>query len=165
MYSLAALHLLLLLFALPVAGEEARPLAEDPVAEKRMLSIADELRCLVCQNETVAASNADLAKDLRREIRTMIGAGKSDTEIINFMVERYGDFVRYRPPFKATTLLLWILPPLFLILGIVGTRLYLLRRSRRLSVAAELPADALQRAQHLLADELPPDSSVQSTVS
>ena len=143
--------------------QEARPLAEDPVTEKRMLAIADELRCLVCQNETIAASNADLARDLRREIRSMIGAGKSDTEILGFMVERYGDFVLYRPPFKATTWLLWLLPPLFLLLGLVGARLYLIHRSRRLSAAAALPAETIRRAQHLLADELPADSSTPVT--
>ena len=142
-------------------SQEARPLAEDQVTEKRMLAIAEELRCLVCQNETIAASNAELAKDLRREIRSMIGTGKSDPEIIEFMVERYGDFVLYRPPFKATTWLLWLLPPLFLLLGLAGARLYLLHRNRRLSAVAPLPAETLRVAQHLLAEESPvePDSA------
>ncbi|MDR0233638.1 MAG: cytochrome c-type biogenesis protein CcmH [Zoogloeaceae bacterium] len=161
---LAAIFLLLLVFALPLRAEEARPVAEDPVAEKRLLSIAEELRCLVCQNETIAASNAELAKDLRREIRAMISAGKSDPEIIDFMVTRYGDFVLYRPPFKASTWLLWLLPPFFLLLGIAGVRIYLTRRSRRLSDAAPLSEETLLRAKRLLADESPaePDASAQS---
>jgi cytochrome c-type biogenesis protein CcmH len=158
---------LLLFFSLPVLAQEARPLAEDPVAEKRLLGIAEELRCLVCQNETIAASNAELAKDLRQEIRTMIGAGRSDTEIIEFMTERYGDFVLYRPPFKATTLLLWLLPPFFLLAGLVGVRLYLVRRNRILAAAVPVSAEDLRAAQELLADEPPreSDSPPQSTSS
>jgi len=148
----------LLLFALPVVAQEARPLAEDPVTEKRLLGIAEELRCLVCQNETIAASNAELAKDLRREIRSMIGAGKSDAEIIDFMTERYGDFVLYRPPFKATTALLWLLPPLLLFAGLAGVRLYLVRRNSRLQATLPPPAEDLRAAQDLLAEGLPPEA-------
>ncbi|MDR1849462.1 MAG: cytochrome c-type biogenesis protein CcmH [Zoogloeaceae bacterium] len=144
--------LCLLFCPLYIQAEEARPLAEDPVAEKRLLSIAGELRCLVCQNETIAASNADLANDLRREIRTMIGAGKNDEEILDFMVNRYGDFVLYRPPFKASTWLLWLLPPFFFLFGIVGLRLYLIRRNRRLTDAAPLPPEVRDTAKRLLAE-------------
>jgi cytochrome c-type biogenesis protein CcmH len=75
--------------------------------EKRMVAISEELRCLVCQNESLSGSHAELAQDLRREIRKMIGEGKTDQEILDFMVARYGDFVRYRPPIKPTTWLLW----------------------------------------------------------
>jgi cytochrome c-type biogenesis protein CcmH len=82
-------------------------LAEDPVAEKRLQELSKELRCLVCQNETIADSNAELAVDLRREIRGLIRDGRSDNEILDFMVTRYGDFVLYRPPVKGITLLLW----------------------------------------------------------
>ena len=82
-------------------------LAEDPVAEKRLQKLSEELRCLVCQNQTIADSNAELAQDLRREVRTMIKDGKTDNEIVDFMVTRYGDFVLYRPPVKGITLLLW----------------------------------------------------------
>ena len=92
--------------ALPAMAEEAAPLAADPVAEKRLLELSNELRCLVCQNQTIADSNAELAVDLRREIRGMIQAGKTNPEIIDFMVVRYGDFVLYRPPVKGITLLL-----------------------------------------------------------
>ena len=88
-----------------IATEAA--LAADPVAEKRLLALSEELRCLVCQNQNIADSNAELAQDLRREIRGMIAAGKSDKEIIDFMVVRYGDFVLYRPPVQGNTLLLW----------------------------------------------------------
>lgn len=97
-------------FVAPATAADAPPLAEDPVVEKRLIAIADELRCLVCQNESLAGSRADLALDLRREIRNLIKAGKSDTEILDFMVARYGDFVLYRPPFKPTTWLLWVGP-------------------------------------------------------
>ena len=89
--------LLTLLIAPPLHAKEAAPLAQDEAAEKRLVEISSELRCLVCQNESLAGSNAELAQDLRREIRTMIQDGKSDGEIMNFMVSRYGDFVRYRP--------------------------------------------------------------------
>jgi cytochrome c-type biogenesis protein CcmH len=80
---------------------------EDLSIEKRMVAISEELRCLVCQNESLSGSHAELAQDLRREIRKMIGQGKTDKEILDFMVARYGDFVRYRPPVKPTTWLLW----------------------------------------------------------
>ena len=78
-------------------------MAEDPVVEQRLIVISEELRCLVCQNESLAGSRADLALDLRREIRTLIKAGKTDAEIMDFMVNRYGDFVRYRPPVKPVS--------------------------------------------------------------
>ena len=93
--------------------------AEDPDLDKRVTGLAHELRCLVCQNQTLADSNAPLAVDLRREIRSQLAAGASDQDVIDFMVARYGDFVLYRPPLKATTVFLWVGPFLFLVLGIV----------------------------------------------
>ena len=117
----------LLLPALAWAGE-AKPLAEDPVAEARLKHLAVELRCLVCQNQTLADSNAPLAEDLRREVREMIAKNMSDQEIIDFLVQRYGDFVLYRPPVKATTTLLWIGP--FLLLAGGGMALVLVLRRR-----------------------------------
>jgi len=99
-----------LFFALLTGGVfagEAAPLAADEAVEKRLVAISEELRCLVCQNESIAGSQADLANDLRREIRKMIGEGKTDREILDFMVARYGDFVRYRPPVKPSTWALW----------------------------------------------------------
>jgi cytochrome c-type biogenesis protein CcmH len=141
-------------FASNSATEAA--LAADPVAEKRLLKLSEELRCLVCQNQNIADSNAELAQDLRREIRAMIGAGKSDKEIIDFMVVRYGDFVLYRPPVKGTTLLLWGGPVVLLVLGIFILVRYQRRRAER--VAAEdrpLSADEARRAEALLKETDP----------
>jgi cytochrome c-type biogenesis protein CcmH len=92
--------------------------ADDPALEKRVSALADELRCLVCQNQTLADSNAPLAVDLRNQIREQLAGGASEREVVDFMVARYGDFVLYRPPFKASTLLLWAGPFLFLLLGV-----------------------------------------------
>ncbi|MDR3322581.1 MAG: cytochrome c-type biogenesis protein CcmH, partial [Zoogloeaceae bacterium] len=133
---------LALLAASPLlfATEEAKPLADDPVAEKRLIAISSELRCLVCQNETIAASNADLAQDLRREIRTQIQAGQSDDEIINFMVNRYGDFVLYRPRFIPKNLPLWTGPLLFLLIGAALFIRYLKQRNQKLQTAVPLSA-------------------------
>lgn len=126
-------------------------LADDPVAEKRLQELSKELRCLVCQNETIAGSNAELAVDLRREIRGMIRDGRSDSEILDFMVTRYGDFVLYRPPVKGITLLLWIGPLALLLIGILAMRGYLKRRSAQVANASRpLSADEAQRAENLL---------------
>lgn len=98
-------------------AKEAAPAAADPALEARMMRVASELRCLVCQNQTVADSHAPLALDLRNEILEKLKAGASEREVLDFMVARYGDFVLYRPPFKATTVLLWLGPFLFLLAG------------------------------------------------
>ena len=100
-------------------ANDALPLADDPVVEQRLNNIAEELRCLVCQNESLAGSRADLALDLRRELRGLIKAGKSDAEIKEFMVSRYGDFVLYRPPVKPKTWLLWFAPLILLFIGLL----------------------------------------------
>ena len=123
------LSLLLVLTLATLQAKEAVPMAEDPVLEARLVKISDDLRCLVCQNESLSGSHADLAKDLRREIRDMIKSGKSDTEILDFMVARYGDFVLYRPPVKPTTWLLWGGPFILLIGAVFGLLLYLRRRA------------------------------------
>lgn len=120
------------LIALSLGGVFARdavPLADDPVTEQRLISISEEMRCLVCQNESLAGSRSDLANDLRREIRILISEGKSDDQIRSFMVERYGDFVLYRPPVKPVTWLLWIGPFVILGIGIAGLLVYLRRRN------------------------------------
>jgi len=126
--------LIVLFFALQsvitVHAAEAVPLAEDPVVEQRLVSIAEELRCLVCQNESLAGSRADLAQDLRREVRTLIKSGKSDAEIKEYLVNRYGDFVLYRPPVKPTTWLLWFGPAL-LLLGAAWVLVNIIRRSQK----------------------------------
>src|SRR5438128_10033058 len=110
-----ALFVVLLFVPLLVAAQEAKPMADDPVLEQRVMNLSQELRCLVCQNETLADSRADLAEDLRRQIREQMKAGKSDKEIIAYLTDRYGDFVLYKPPVKATTYLLWFGPFAFLI--------------------------------------------------
>lgn len=118
-------------------------------SEKRMLDIAAELRCLVCQNESIAASRADLAVDLRQQIREQIQAGRSDAEIRAYMVQRYGDFVLYRPPFKATTLLLWLGPALLLLFGLIVLAVSLIRRKHRV-MNALLNEEERERADALL---------------
>ena len=130
-------------------AKEAAPAAQDPVLEQRVMAISGELRCLVCQNQTIADSNAELAADLRNQVREKIRQGQSDRQIIDFMVERYGDFVLYRPPFKATTLLLWLGPLLLLAGGLA----VLFRRLARPRVEGnpELTADERERARSLLA--------------
>ncbi len=130
---------------------EAPLLAEDPIVEQRLLQISEELRCLVCQNESLAGSRADLAVDLRREIRTLITDGKSDQDIMDFMVSRYGDFVRYRPPFNPVTWLLWLGPLLLLIIAVIA--LFRMVRGSQLEAPAQ-PLDEEQRrkVQSLLKD-------------
>ena len=108
---------------------EATPSAQDPVVEARMIHISEELRCLVCQNESLASSRAELANDLREEVRGLIRQDKSDTDIKEFLVSRYGDFVLYRPPVKPVTWLLWIGPFVILGIGIAGLLMYLRRRN------------------------------------
>lgn len=109
-------------------SKEAIPLAEDPVLEARMLELTENLRCLVCQNETIADSRADFSNDIRRVIREQIKANKSDQEILEFMVERYGDFVLYDPPMKPTTMLLWFGPLALFLAGLIALIFYLRRR-------------------------------------
>jgi cytochrome c-type biogenesis protein CcmH len=121
--------MLLLLPLLACAGE-AQPLSEDPAAEARLKALSQELRCLVCQNQTLADSNAPLAEDLRREIRELIAKGLSDKEITDYLVARYGDFVRYRPPLKSQTVLLWAGPFLLLAAGL-GTLALVLRHRKQ----------------------------------
>ena len=120
--------LCLLSFGLSQA-KDAAPLADDPVTEQRLINISEEMRCLVCQNESLAGSRSDLANDLREQIRILIKEGKTDEQIRSFMVERYGDFVLYRPPVKPITWLLWIGPFIILLIGIVGLFTFLRRRN------------------------------------
>ncbi len=131
-------------------AKEAAPLAADVVVEKRMVEISEELRCLVCQNESLAGSHAELAEDLRREIRTMIKQDKTNDEIMEFMVSRYGDFVRYRPPLKGTTLVLWFGPFLLLAGAVIGLVVYLRRRRGQVERDDTLSAEDRLRAEALL---------------
>jgi cytochrome c-type biogenesis protein CcmH len=145
-----AAYLLLLLFCCsPVAiAKEAQP-AEDPQIEQRMKNLTQQLRCLVCQNETLADSQAELAEDLRREIRAQMKAGKTDQEILAYLTQRYGDFVLYKPPVKSTTYLLWFGPFVLLILGVLLLYQYL-RRRRELIAEKPLTAEEHKRAEQLL---------------
>jgi cytochrome c-type biogenesis protein CcmH len=120
---------LALLFSAAQAGEAA-PAADDPVLEARMMHLASELRCLVCQNQTIADSHAALAVDLRQQVREMLARGQSDQQITAYMTARYGDFVLYRPPFNTATALLWIGPGVMVVGGLIVLVLVLRRRSR-----------------------------------
>lgn len=111
-------------------ANEAAPASADPALEARMMAISSELRCLVCQNQTIADSHAELAVDLRTQVREMLQAGKTDEQITDYMTARYGDFVLYRPPFKAATALLWIGPAAMVLIGMGALFLVLRRRSR-----------------------------------
>lgn len=139
----------LMLSAGGLLAKEATPASDDPLLEARVLVIAEELRCLVCQNETIAASHADLAVDLRRQIRNKLKAGQSKSEIVDFMVARYGDFILYNPPLKSSTLLLWIGPFALLVLAATVMALHI-RRRRRSADAGVWSAAESQRANSLL---------------
>jgi cytochrome c-type biogenesis protein CcmH len=147
--------LLILMFCLlpafALAGE-AQDMAADPVLEKRMIGLADKLRCLVCQNESLASSHADLAEDLRREVREQMQKGLTDDEIIEYLVSRYGDFVLYDPPMKSYTMLLWFGPFALLIVAVLGL-LFQLRKRRETVPEANLTPEAHQRAAALLNEE------------
>lgn len=135
----------------PVWAGEAQPLGDDPAVEARLKHLAVELRCLVCQNQTLADSNAPLAEDLRREVREMIVKDMTDKEIVDFLVERYGDFVLYRPPLKATTTLLWVGP--FVLLAVGATVLVItLRRRAHKVVDAPVTDEEHRRVEQLLTE-------------
>jgi cytochrome c-type biogenesis protein CcmH len=121
---------------------EAAPAAADPVLEKRVMAVSEELRCLVCQNQTIADSSAPLAIDLRNQVREKMQAGMSDHDIVEYMVARYGDFVRYRPPLKATTWFLWFGPLLLLVAGVF----FLVRRLRARPREAQRELNDSERA-------------------
>jgi cytochrome c-type biogenesis protein CcmH len=126
--------LFVLLLTLPLlAMGEAKPLGDDPAVEARLKALSQELRCLVCQNQTLADSAAPLAEDLRQEIREKIAQGMSDKEITDYLVARYGNFVRYRPPVESQTFLLWVGPSLLLIAGFTALLLTLRRRNALLA--------------------------------
>lgn len=143
------LGLILVLVAMLAHAKVAPNVAADPALEKHVLAITQVLRCLVCQNQTIADSHADLAIDLRNEVREKLVQGMSDQAVIDFMVQRYGDFVLYRPPVKATTWLLWFGPFLLLIGGLVFLGLKLKQRARDMP-AAELSEDEMRRVTTLL---------------
>jgi len=136
---------------LPFAAlaNEAKPMAEDPVLEQRMIGLSENLRCLVCQNESLAGSRAELAQDLRQEIREQMRAGKNDKEVVDYLTQRYGDFVLYKPPVKPLTWLLWFGPFVLLIGAAGGLYAYIKRRGNR-PVDAPLSEEEKKRVAALL---------------
>jgi cytochrome c-type biogenesis protein CcmH len=157
-FRLAWLLLGILLFSTALAGavgSDTPAPGADPELEARVQRVSQELRCLVCQNQTIADSNADLAVDLRREVRQMLSSGASEAEVRSFMVERYGEFVLYRPPFQMTTLALWLGPFLLLLTGIwIARRIVLTRRQTVQAATALDPADEA-RLRSLVGNEEP----------
>jgi len=155
-----ALLLLIAVVALSplvVSAADAVPTEKDSVASSRAVKLSEKLRCLVCQNQTIAESNAELAQDLRRQVHEQIAAGKSDDEIVDYMVARYGDFVLYKPPLNAATAILWLAPGL-LIVGGFATLFVLIRRRRDVTAQAPGPHPARRREiEDLLASEEQPE--------
>ncbi len=140
------LLLSLLMFNPGAQANTAQPLAADPVLEKRVMNLSEELRCLVCQNQTLADSHADLAIDLKNQVREKLATGMTDQEVVDYMVQRYGDFVLYRPRLKPATWLLWFGPFLLMIGGLLILGFKLTRRK----TAVELSDADMQRAAGLL---------------
>jgi len=143
---------LILLFCLLPAFAHAgvaKDLAEDPVLEKRMIGLAEKLRCLVCQNESLASSRSELANDLRQEVREQMQKGMSDQQIIDYLVARYGDYVLFDPPMKSYTLLLWFGPFALLLAGLAGLVLQLRKRKSNIS-EPHLSVEEAKRAADLL---------------
>ncbi|MCE4536026.1 cytochrome c-type biogenesis protein CcmH [Pelomonas sp. P7] len=128
--ALLALASLVLQARAQAQTQEAQPTADDPALEARMLALTAELRCLVCQNQTVADSHAALAVDLRNQVREMLRKGASDDEVMRYMTDRYGDFVRYRPPLQGRTALLWAGPAVLALGGLAGLLWHLRRRQQ-----------------------------------
>jgi cytochrome c-type biogenesis protein CcmH len=139
----ASLIATLLMLGVTAQAIDAQDAFDDPVLQERYENINRELRCLVCQNQTIADSNATLAQDLRREVRDMIAAGQTDAQIREFMIERYGDFVLYRPRMTAGNLLLWAAPALLLLIGAI----VLVRVVRRRAQETDLDADGPEAGQ------------------
>jgi len=132
------------------ADQQAADVAADPALEKRVNALSAELRCLVCQNQSLADSHAPLAIDLKNQVREQLQAGRSESDVIDYMTQRYGDFVLYRPPFKATTLVLWLGPALLLLIGI-GLYWRTLRQGQHQGAPAAVSPDEARRAEALLA--------------
>jgi len=156
-FSVIIFCLSFLLLVFPITGvsqetyKEAIPVAEDPEIEKRMLALTEDLRCLVCQNESIADSRADFSNDIRRIIREQIKANKTDAEIVDFLVERYGDFVLYNPPMKASTVLLWFGPLIMFLVGALVLVNYL--KGRRVQVEEVVLTEDDQKKVAALLDE------------
>lgn len=150
-YILMVLTMVLMVVAPNTWAKEAVPMAADPEMEKLVNEISAELRCLVCQNQTISDSHAGLAVDLKNQVRDMVASGKTQDEIIDYMVQRYGDFVRYRPPVKPTTYLLWVGPFILMIIGI-ALLISNLRKRKQVITDAPLSADESNELESLLGD-------------
>jgi len=145
------LFLLFMLISISLqAGVDIREFS-DPAMTKRYTTLINELRCLVCQNQNLADSNSELAQDLRRQVFEMLGSGKTDGEITDFMVQRYGDFVLYRPPFKATTLFLWAGPFVLLFIAVIVLLRFI--RARASQIPLVLSDEDRRKVQDLLKEE------------
>ncbi|MCE2856521.1 MAG: cytochrome c-type biogenesis protein CcmH [Comamonadaceae bacterium] len=134
----------------PAQAREAALLAEDPLVEKRLIHISEELRCMVCQNESLASSRAELANDLREEVRKLIREDRSDSQIKEYLVTRYGDFVLYKPEVKPLTWVLWFGPFLLLVLAIVGMAYYLRQRQSAQNSRSTLSDEDRRKVQEIL---------------
>ena len=139
----------LLICSLSIGAQEARPMQDNAAVEVQVQRLASQLRCLVCQNQTLADSHAELAQDLVQEIREMAAKGMTDKEIIDYLVARYGDFVRYRPPLKASTVLLWLGPFALLLAGGFGLFIQI-RRRQAMVVDAPLTEEEVRKVRELL---------------
>ncbi len=137
----------MLVMSFAAQAKEAPLVAANPELEKRVMALSEELRCLVCQNQTLADSHAELAIDLKNQVREKLASGMSDGDVINYMVERYGDFVLYRPPVKGATWLLWF-GPFALLIGGIGV--LVLKLKRRNTSNENVPEEEMQRAAGLL---------------
>ncbi|MEQ1814505.1 MAG: cytochrome c-type biogenesis protein [Candidatus Nitrotoga sp.] len=146
--------LLLVIFIPFTQAGEAVPTSDDPVLEKKVMTLSENLRCLVCQNQTIADSNAELAVDLRNQVREKLKAGQSEEDILKYMVARYGDFVLFKPQMKTSTWLLWF-GPLIMLIGGVWVLTISLRQRRKLQLQAHvLSAEEHERAEILLSDKI-----------
>ncbi len=147
---------LLLTLAAGFARAQETPLA-DPALEQRARDLSHQIRCVVCQSQSVAESDADIARDMRGLIREQIAAGRSDQEIRDYLVARYGDFVLFEPPFKASTYVLWIGPFALMVVGLAGVLVYFRRRAAAPAAGAPLSAAEQRRVAEILAGEEPRD--------
>ncbi len=147
----AALFLLTATLPSPTQAGEARPLVEDPAIAKRMADLTAKLRCLVCQGQSVAESGSDFSNDIRREVLRLMKAGKSDEEVVDFLVQRYGDFILFDPPVKGITVMLWFGPFVLLVIGVTVLVVVLRRRGR--TQGPRLSPEEIARAERLLNED------------
>lgn len=151
MASLATVALMAVAMSGASQAREAAPTAFDPQTHQRVVEISEQLRCLVCQNQSIAESNADLAVDLRNQVISQVKAGKTNQQIIDYMVDRYGDFVLYRPPFQFNTIILWLGPVVIFVGALLAFFINLSRRKRILAESTQpLTADEQALADRLL---------------